>query len=35
MIHHGRLDAGVLLLGKPFRKNDLATIVRQALDATS
>ena len=34
MIHHGRLDAGVLLLGKPFRKNELATIVRQALDGT-
>ena len=28
----GRLDAGVLLLSKPFRKADLAKIVRQALD---
>ena len=33
MIHHGRLDAGVLLLDKPFRKNDLARMMRQALDA--
>ena len=32
IIHHGRLDAGVLLLGKPFRKGDLARIIRQALD---
>jgi PAS domain S-box-containing protein len=34
IIHHGRLDAGVLLLSKPFRKKDLARIVRQALDGT-
>ena len=32
LIHHGRLDAGVRLLSKPFRKIDLALIVRQALD---
>ena len=32
--HHGRLDAGVLLLAKPFRKSDLAQIVRRALDGT-
>ena len=32
IIHHGRLDAGVLLLSKPFRKGDLARIIRQALD---
>jgi FixJ family two-component response regulator len=30
--HHGQLDAGVLLLNKPFRKSDLAQILRQALD---
>ncbi|MCX7360388.1 MAG: PAS domain S-box protein [Alphaproteobacteria bacterium] len=35
MIHDGRLDAGVLLLGKPFRRNDLARMMRQALDAPS
>ena len=33
IIHEGRLDTGVLLLSKPFRKGDLARIVRQALDA--
>ena len=31
IIHDGRLDAGTLLLTKPFRKKDLAQIVRQAL----
>jgi CheY-like chemotaxis protein len=34
IIHHGRLDAGVLLLSKPFRKGDLAKIIRLALDGT-
>jgi PAS domain S-box-containing protein len=32
IVHHGRLDAGVLLLGKPYRKSDLARMVRVALD---
>ena len=32
IIHHGRLDAGVLLLSKPFRRSDLAQILRRALD---
>jgi PAS domain S-box-containing protein len=32
IVHQGRLDADVLLLNKPFRKADLAKIVRQALD---
>ncbi|CAN5918365.1 hypothetical protein BH11PSE3_BH11PSE3_24050 [soil metagenome] len=32
IVHNGRLDAGVLLLSKPFRKGDLAQMVRQALD---
>jgi PAS domain S-box-containing protein len=31
IIHHGRLDAGVLLLSKPFRRSDLANILRRAL----
>lgn len=35
VVHHGRLDAGVVLLSKPFRKNDLAQILRQALDGVS
>jgi FixJ family two-component response regulator len=30
--HHGRLDPGVQLLSKPFRKNDLAAIIRHMLD---
>ncbi|CAN5918471.1 hypothetical protein BH11PSE3_BH11PSE3_24140 [soil metagenome] len=29
---HGQLDAGIRLLSKPFRKKDLALIVRQTLD---
>ena len=33
-IHHRRLDAGMQLLSKPFRKIDLARTVRQALDGT-
>jgi PAS domain S-box-containing protein len=31
IIHHGRLDSGVLLLAKPYRKSDLARIIRKAL----
>jgi PAS domain S-box-containing protein len=31
VVHHGRLDPGVLLLNKPFRKADLAQMLRQAL----
>jgi signal transduction histidine kinase/CheY-like chemotaxis protein len=31
IIHHGRLDAGVLLLAKPYRKTDLGRILRLAL----
>jgi CheY-like chemotaxis protein len=30
-IHHGRLARGVLLLAKPYRKSDLARLIRQAL----
>jgi PAS domain S-box-containing protein len=32
IVHHGRLDAGVLLLAKPYRKPELARMVRTALD---
>jgi CheY-like chemotaxis protein len=32
IVHHGRLDPGVLLLAKPYRKVDLARMVRVALD---
>jgi PAS domain S-box-containing protein len=31
IVHHGRLDPGVLLLAKPYRKSDLARLVRLAL----
>jgi PAS domain S-box-containing protein len=31
IVHHGRLDEGVLLLTKPYRKSQLAGMVRQAL----
>ncbi|MGX9965509.1 PAS domain S-box protein [Roseomonas sp. F4] len=33
IVHQGRLDAGVLLLNKPYRRRDLAQKVRDALDA--
>jgi PAS domain S-box-containing protein len=32
IIHHGRLDPGVLLLAKPYRKADLARMLRIALE---
>jgi PAS domain S-box-containing protein len=32
IVHHGRLDSGVLLLAKPYRKSELARMIRQALD---
>src|SRR5476649_2158860 len=31
IVHNGRLDDGVILLDKPFRKADLAQIIRQVL----
>jgi PAS domain S-box-containing protein len=31
IVHHGRLDSGVLLLAKPYRKSDLARMIRMAL----
>jgi signal transduction histidine kinase len=33
IIHNGHLDAGVLLLAKPYRKSDLARMIRAALAA--
>jgi signal transduction histidine kinase/ActR/RegA family two-component response regulator len=33
IIHRGHLDAGVLLLAKPYRKSDLAHMIRAALAA--
>jgi len=33
MIHHGHLDTEVLLLAKPYRKVDLAKMIRTALAA--
>ena len=33
IVHHGRLDTGVLLLAKPYRKSDLARMIRHALDS--
>jgi CheY-like chemotaxis protein len=33
IVHHGRLDPGVLLLAKPYRKSDLARMIRTALAA--
>ena len=35
IIHHGRLDPGVLLLAKPYRKSDLARMIRLAIEAVS
>ena len=35
IVHHGRLDPGVLLLPKPYRKPDLDRILRIALSATA
>jgi signal transduction histidine kinase/CheY-like chemotaxis protein len=32
IVHHGRLDAGVQLLNKPYTQRDLAEKIRQAID---
>ena len=32
IIHHGRLDSGVLLLAKPYRKSEMAVMIRTALE---
>src|SRR5690606_19055585 len=34
VVHHGKLDAGVELLSKPYRRVDLARHVRKVLDRT-
>ena len=34
IVHHGRLDAGVDLLTKPFGYTDLAAKIREVLDRT-
>ncbi len=34
IVHHGRLDPGVMLLSKPYRKADLARAIRDALGTT-
>ena len=31
IVHHGRLDPGVLLLAKPYRNSELARMIRRAL----
>ena len=33
IVHHGRLDPGVHLIGKPYTFSELATKVRAVLDA--
>jgi CheY-like chemotaxis protein len=33
VVHHGRLDPGVALLNKPYRKTDLARKIREVLDS--
>ncbi len=33
IVHHGRLDPGVVLLNKPYRKKDLAEKIRSVLDS--
>lgn len=35
IVHQGRLDSGVMLLPKPYRRADLARMVRRALNAGS
>jgi signal transduction histidine kinase/CheY-like chemotaxis protein len=35
IVHHGRLDEGVMLLTKPYRKGQLAQMVREALGGTN
>ena len=32
IVHHGKLDDGVMLLTKPYRRNQLAEMVRKALN---
>ena len=32
IVHNGRLDSGVLLLAKPYRKSDMARMIRKAIE---
>jgi YesN/AraC family two-component response regulator len=34
IVHNGIIDAGVVLLSKPFRKDELAQIARSTLDGS-
>ena len=34
IVHHGKLDDGVMLLTKPYRRNQLAEMIRKALGAS-
>jgi CheY-like chemotaxis protein len=34
IVHHGRLDHGVALLNKPYRKADLARKIREVFSAS-
>ena len=34
IVHHGRLDAGINMISKPFSFEELAAKVRQRLDAS-
>ena len=35
IVHHGKLDAGITLLSKPYRRDDLARKVRSVLRASA
>jgi signal transduction histidine kinase/DNA-binding response OmpR family regulator len=35
IVHHGKLDAGITLLSKPYRRDDLANMVRGVLRANA
>ncbi|MCJ9704751.1 MULTISPECIES: ATP-binding protein, partial [unclassified Bradyrhizobium] len=35
IVHHGKLDDGVMLLTKPYRRNQLAEMIRKALGGVS
>jgi PAS domain S-box-containing protein len=35
IVHHGKLDSGVMLLTKPYRKSALSRLVRQAIDSAA
>lgn len=35
IVHHGRLDQGVQLLSKPYRRHELARKLREVLDVSA